>query len=122
MSDHILVKDLIVYAYHGVHPEEQRLGQRFEVDLDCEIDLTEAAARDTAGATVSYTRLVEIVQELSAGRKFFLIEALAGTIADTVLERYPQFERVTVTVRKPSAPIPASLSYVGVQVTRDRRR
>jgi 7,8-dihydroneopterin aldolase/epimerase/oxygenase len=122
MSDHILVNDLIVYAYHGVHPEEQRLGQRFEVDLDCELDLTEAAARDTAGATVSYTSLVEIVEELSAGRKFFLIEALAGSIAETILERYPQIERATVTVRKPSAPIPASLGYVGVKVSRARRR
>lgn len=122
MSDHILVKDLIVYAYHGVHPEEQRLGQRFEVDLDCELDLTEAAARDTAGATVSYTSLVEIVQELSAGKKFFLIEALAGSIAETILERYPRIERATVTVRKPSAPIPASLSYVGVKVSRARQR
>jgi 7,8-dihydroneopterin aldolase/epimerase/oxygenase len=122
MSDHILVNDLIVYAYHGVHPEEQRLGQRFEVDLDCELDLSEAAARDTAGATVSYTSLVEIVEELSAGRKFFLIEALAGSIAETILERYPQIERATVTVRKPSAPIPASLGYVGVKVSRARRR
>jgi 7,8-dihydroneopterin aldolase/epimerase/oxygenase len=122
MSDHILVNDLIVYAYHGVHPEEQRLGQRFEVDLDCELDLTEAAARDTAGATVSYTSLVEIVEELSAGRKFFLIEALAGSIAETILERYPQIERATVTVRKPSAPIPASLGYVGVKVSRARQR
>jgi 7,8-dihydroneopterin aldolase/epimerase/oxygenase len=62
------------------------------------------------------------VQELSAGRKFFLIEALAGSIADTILERYPQIERVTVTVRKPSAPIPASLSYVGVKVSRGREQ
>jgi 7,8-dihydroneopterin aldolase/epimerase/oxygenase len=122
MSDHILVNDLIVYAYHGVHPEEQRLGQRFEVDLDCALDLSEAAARDTAGATVSYTSLVEIVEELSAGRKFFLIEALAGSIAETILERYPQIERATVTVRKPSAPIPASLGYVGVKVSRARQR
>jgi 7,8-dihydroneopterin aldolase/epimerase/oxygenase len=111
----------VVYAYHGVHPEEQRLGQRLEVDLDCELDLTEAAARDTAGATVSYARLVEIVQELSAEKKFFLIEALADTIARTILDRYPQMERVTVTVRKPSAPIPATLSHVGVRLTRARR-
>jgi dihydroneopterin aldolase len=122
MSDHILVKDLVVYAYHGVHPEEQRLGQRFEVDLDCELDLTEAATRDTAGATVSYASLVEIVQELSAKKNFFLIEALADTIACTILERYPQIDLATVTVRKPSAPIPATLSHVGVRVGRARER
>ena len=63
--DRIIVKDLVVFAYHGVHPEEQRLGQRFEVDLSCAMDLREAAKRDAEGATVSYSSLVDIVQEIS---------------------------------------------------------
>lgn len=120
MTDRIIVKDLVVFAYHGVHPEEQRLGQRFEVDLACAMDLREAAKRDTEGATVSYSSLVEIVEEISGRRTFFLIEALADDIARTILSRYAQIDAVTVTVRKPSAPIPATLGYVAVEVTRDR--
>jgi dihydroneopterin aldolase len=108
MTDRIIVKDLVVFAYHGVHPEEQRLGQRFEVDLDVE------------GATVSYSSLVEIVQEISGRKTFFLIETLADVIARTILSRYAQIDAVSVTVRKPSAPIPATLGYVAVEVTRDR--
>ncbi|MDH3195570.1 MAG: dihydroneopterin aldolase [Hyphomicrobiales bacterium] len=120
MSDRIIVKDLVVFAYHGVHPEEQRLGQRFEVDLSCAMDLREAAKRDTEGATVSYSSLVKIVEEISSRRTFFLIEALADDIARTILSRYAQIDAATVTVRKPSAPIPATLGYVAVEVTRDR--
>ena len=120
MTDRIIVKDLVVFAYHGVHPEEQRLGQRFEVDLSCAMDLREAAKRDTEGATVSYSSLVEIIQEISGQKTFFLIEALADAIARTVLERYAQIDAVTVFVRKPSAPIPATLGFVAVEVTRDR--
>jgi dihydroneopterin aldolase len=120
MTDRIIVKDLVVFAYHGVHPEEQRLGQRFEVDLSCAMDLREAAKRDVEGATVSYSSLVEIVQEVSGQKSFFLIETLADVIARTILGRYAQIDAVSVTVRKPSAPIPATLGYVAVEVTRDR--
>ena len=120
MTDRIIVKDLVVFAYHGVHPEEQRLGQRFEVDLVCAMDLREAAKRDAEGATVSYSSLVDIVQEISGQKTFFLIETLADVIARTILERYAQIDAVTVSVRKPSAPIPATLGYVAVEVTRDR--
>ena len=120
MADRILVRDLVLYAYHGVHPEEQRLGQRFEVDITCSLDLREAARQDVAGATVSYASLVEIAQEISANTNFFLIETLAETIAGKVLDDYPQIGEVTVQVRKPSAPIPATLSYVAVEVTRGR--
>jgi dihydroneopterin aldolase len=120
MTDRIIVKDLVVFAYHGVHPEEQRLGQRFEVDLSCAMDLREAARRDVEGATVSYSSLVEIVQEISGRKTFFLIETLADVIARTILSRYAQIDAVSVTVRKPSAPIPATLGYVAVEVTRDR--
>jgi len=120
MTDRIIVKDLVVFAYHGVHPEEQRLGQRFEVDLSCTMDLREAAKRDAEGATVSYSSLVDIVQDISGQKTFFLIETLADVIARTILGRYGQIDAVTVTVRKPSAPIPATLGYVAVEVTRDR--
>jgi len=120
MADRILVRDLVLYAYHGVHPEEQRLGQRFEVDITCSLDLSEAARQDVAGATVSYASLVEIAQEISANTNFFLIETLAETIAGKVLDDYPQIGEVTVQVRKPSAPIPATLGYVAVEVTRGR--
>ncbi len=122
MADRILVRDLVLYAYHGVHPEEQRLGQRFEVDITCALDLREAARQDVAGATVSYASLVEIAQEISANTNFFLIETLAETIAGKVLDDYPQIGEVTVQVRKPSAPIPATLGYVAVEVTRGRGR
>lgn len=120
MTDRILVRDLVVYAYHGVHPEEQRLGQRFEVDMTCSLDLREAARLDVAGATVSYASLVEIAQEVSASQTVFLIETLAERIAEKILGDYPQIDEVSVQVRKPSAPVPATLAYVAVEITRKR--
>jgi dihydroneopterin aldolase len=120
MSDRILVRGLMVYAYHGVLPEERRLGQRFEIDLDARIDLRQAGATDSLDATVSYADLVALAEEIAKDRTFRLIEALADAIARAILERHPPIETVTVMVRKPSAPVPAALGHVAVEVTRGR--
>ena len=45
---------LVFYGYHGVNPEEQKLGQRFRVDLTLWADLHPAAASDHLGDTISY--------------------------------------------------------------------
>lgn len=120
MTDRIMVRNLVVYAYHGVHPEEQRLGQRFEIDLTCSLDLGDAARLDREGATVSYSSLVDIAQKVSADERFVLIEAFANAIADRILAAYPQVDDVSVLVRKPSAPIPAPLDYAAVEINRRR--
>ena len=46
MSDRILIHRIAIFAYHGVHAEEERLGQRFYVSLDCSLDLSEAGRDD----------------------------------------------------------------------------
>ncbi len=40
--DKIYVNRMEFYGYHGVFPEETRLGQRFAVDLTVEADLKKA--------------------------------------------------------------------------------
>jgi 7,8-dihydroneopterin aldolase/epimerase/oxygenase len=114
------VRGLMVYAHHGVHEEERRLGQRFEIELDARLYLRQAGATDALEATVSYADLVALAEEIAKGRTFRLIEALADAIARVILERHPAIETVAVTVRKPSAPVPATLSHVAVEVTRGR--
>jgi dihydroneopterin aldolase len=45
MSDRIIVRDLQVFARHGVLPEEAALGQRFAIDVTAYLDLAPAGAR-----------------------------------------------------------------------------
>jgi dihydroneopterin aldolase len=50
------------------------------------------------------------VKEVSDGRQFNLIEALAAAVADALIERFA-VERVRVRVRKPTpAGVPAAFS------------
>ncbi len=118
MADRILVHRIAVFAYHGVLPEEARLGQRFFLSLDCGLDLSRAGASDDVGHTVSYADLTEIALEIASKRRFALIEALAESIADGILARFPTIARVSVRVDKPSAPVPAVIDGVSVEITR----
>lgn len=120
MSDRILLTRIAVYAYHGIHPEEERLGQRFYVSLDCRLDLHPAAENDDWKRTVSYDRLAKIVVDVATERRFSLIEALAEVIARQILSTYAQIHTVTVKVEKPAAPIPTILDGVAIEIERRR--
>jgi dihydroneopterin aldolase len=120
MSDRIILKDLQVFARHGVLPEEKRLGQRFAVDVTAYLDLRPAGASDDYNKTVCYDAMTQAVTETLTQRRFRLIEAAAEAIAATVLARFPAVERVAVEVRKPSAAIDAVFAHVAVAIERTR--
>jgi 7,8-dihydroneopterin aldolase/epimerase/oxygenase len=120
MSDAIFVNGLILHAYHGVMPHEAKVGQPFGLDLILDIDLAEASRTDTLKTSVSYETLVKTASEAFCARRYRLVEAAAGAVADAVLASYPQVRGVRVTVRKPHAPIAATFNDVGVIITRTR--
>jgi dihydroneopterin aldolase len=120
MSDAIFVNGLVLHAYHGVMPHEAKVGQPFVLDLMLDIDLTEASRTDTLKHTVSYEQLVKTASDAFSTRRYRLVEAAAGAVADAVLDHYPLIHSVRVTVRKPHAPIAATFDDVGVIITRAR--
>ena len=120
MTDSIFIKGLTLHAYHGVMPHEAKVGQPFKLDLVLDIELAEASRTDTLKSTVSYEALVRTASEAFCARRYRLVEAAAGAVAQAVLERYPRVRVVRVTVRKPHAPIAATFDDVGVTVVRAR--
>lgn len=119
MTDRILVRDLQVFARHGLLPEEAALGQRFALDLEAHLDLRGAGESDDIHQTVGYDALIAVAtQAFSRRRK--LIEAAAEGVAAAILERFPAVGRVVVEVRKPSAAIDAVFSHVGIAIERSR--
>jgi len=118
--DRIGVTRIAVFGRHGVLPEEAVLGQRFYISLEARLDLAPAGRSDDVAHTVSYADLTQIAVEIATERRFNLIEALAETIAATILDRFAPVEAITVRVDKPSAPVPAILDGVSIEITRHR--
>ena len=100
-------------------PEEKERPQPFEVDLDLDMDLSRAADTDDLSDTVNYGAVAESVTAVITEGRFALLEAMAGRVADAVLEE-PAVSGVIVTVRKLRPPVSTHLNSSGVRLERRR--
>jgi 7,8-dihydroneopterin aldolase/epimerase/oxygenase len=121
VSDTIFIRGLLVHAHHGVMAHEEKVGQRFIIDLELEIDLVPAGASDKLADTASYSAIVEAATAAFTRQSFRLVEAAAASVADAVLAGFANVAAVRVTVHKPHAPIAAIFSDVGVSIRRTRQ-
>lgn len=112
----ITLQNCAFFARHGVHDEEEFLGQRFFVDAELDVDGGDALERDSIVDTVNYGIAFSVIEEIVTGRRRYLIEALALDVAKELCRRFPTIRRAKITVRKPNAPVPGVLDYVQVSV------
>jgi 7,8-dihydroneopterin aldolase/epimerase/oxygenase len=117
MPDWIRLKDIVCYGYTGVLPEERTLGQRFVIDVDLQVDLQQAGGADRLEETVNYVELLAAIRTTVANESFYLIEALAETLASEI-KKHEKVQQVRVQVCKPQPPIPDFTGSVCVEVWR----
>lgn len=118
--DKILIRDLKIFAFHGVNEEEKIDGQNFVFDIDLYVNMTKACYSDNVEDTVSYAKVIKTVTRVFTVKKYDLLEKAAQITADAILDEYSDVSKVTVTLKKPEAPMKADFSYVGVQIERER--
>lgn len=118
--DRVNITGVRAIGFHGVLPEERANGQSFVVDCELYLNLTSATKSDDLSKTIDYSEVALLIRESIEGPALNLIEALAGRIADSIIERYRKVQRVIVTVHKPEAPIPVDFLDVSVIVERKR--
>jgi dihydroneopterin aldolase len=120
MRGMIDIKGLVLFAKHGVREEEATLGQRFVLDVMLEIDVNDAVKSDRLDSTVDYGEAVAVTEAAFRAKRFYLIEAAAAHVAGVLLAHFSKVKLVRITVRKPSAPVPAAIDYVAATVERKR--
>ena len=118
-GDCIRLTGITGYGHHGVLASERELGQPFVVDLAVFLDLGRAGADDELSRTVDYGYLAQRVHEAIGSEPVDLIETLAERIASVCLAD-PLVDRGSVTVHKPQAPVPVTLTDVAVTIERSR--
>jgi dihydroneopterin aldolase len=109
------LQGLELRGYHGVEEDEKRYGQAFVYDVALEVG--ERGANDRLAEAVDYTKVAAVIHEVNE-RRVDLLEALASSLADTLLESF-QPEWVRVRVRKPEVrPAGLHVEFSAVTVTR----
>ena len=120
MSDTIFITGIVIHARHGVMDHESEVGQRFVIDLELSIDLSESAHTDRLSDTVSYASVVETATAAFTNTHYKLLERAAGAVSDAIFAAFPRVHAVKVTVHKPHAPIAEIFEDVGVVLIRKR--
>lgn len=118
MTSKIYLKGVKAYGYIGYLPEENVLGQWFEVDATLWVDFEKSTYSDDLEDTVNYISCIRKIEKLIQTQKFKLIERLAGAIADSLLED-SKISQVEIKIIK-HPPIPDFLGSVAVEITRSR--
>ena len=121
-SDAIELRGIHCYGYHGRHPEERRLGQRFTVDLDLRLDLSPAGVNDDLERGVDYSAVIRLARSIVEGESYELIETVAERLAQAILRDFSAVIDISVSVHKPNAPVAgAPVDDIAVRIHRARK-
>ncbi len=118
--DVIEIKNLKIYAYHGVFDEEKETGQFFLVSAKLYLDLKPSSMSDDLLKTVSYDEVAHTIERVVTEEKWNLIEAVAEAVASEILQSYPKVRSVEIRVDKPEAPIGLAFETVSTTILRGR--
>ena len=115
----ILFEDLDFYAYHGLLDEEQKIGGKYLVNLELNLDFSEAAIADKLDGTIDYSLIYNAVKA-EMDKKSHLIEHVAGRIVLMLFVSFKQIEYIKIRVTKVKPPIAGNVKSVSVEIERSR--
>ena len=100
----IALEGMEFFAFHGYYDEEQKIGNKYGVDLYIETNLTAAAESDQLHETVNYETLYNIVlsQMKEPAR---LLEHIGHRVIEEVLQHFPKVKKVKVNIYKFNPPL-----------------
>ena len=116
--DKITIKDLEIYANHGVFPEENILGQKFLVTAVLHTSTRQAGLTDDLTDSVHYGEVSHLIKKIVTENTWKLVEKIAEETAYAILTTYPLVSQVDLTVKKPWAPVGLPLDTVSVEISR----
>ena len=115
----ILLKDLKIFAYHGVLPQERVVGAYYILNITLDTDFSQAMETDELDATVSYADVFEVVKaEMAVPSR--LLEHVAGRITNALFARFPAVTAIHLEIIKENPPMGADCRGAGVSVTLQR--
>ena len=114
-SSYISLRNVRFYAFHGVMPQERRVGADFLVTLRVGFPLEKAMLSDEIGDTLNYAALYTVVQA-EMKKPSNLLEHVAGRIADAIVKRFPQVTSIDLELTKQNPPMGADCDGAVVEI------
>lgn len=116
--DKIKIRNLEIFARHGVYPEENTLGQKFVISAVLHTGTRKAGITDELEYSVNYGEVSHFITKFVEEHTWKLLESVAEHLAQALLLEFPLLERVDLEIKKPWAPIGLPLETVTVEISR----
>jgi dihydroneopterin aldolase len=115
----IRIEGLVIKGYHGVYPEERITGRDFRYDIEIKTQLIKGNTTDNIADTIDYVSVYQMVREI-AQTPVNLMEHLASTITQAILNYSEDINQVKIKITKLQPPIDAIMEGVSVEMERSR--
>lgn len=111
----VFLNEVRFYAYHGVLPQERKVGGEYTVSVKVAYDYSSAADTDQVDDTLNYAELYDLVK-YEMEKPSQLLEHVASRIGKAVFQKWPKAESVEVSVVKNNPPMGAACKGAGVNL------
>lgn len=109
-----------ILALHGNNYYEKQFTKPFLISVEMFIKSNKNNFKDRLNDTISYSDAIKIIVDITKENVYNLIETLAENIAKVLFCEFKKLITITVSVKKPFAPVCANFEYVAVEITRNR--
>lgn len=120
--DKIHIRNLEVFARHGVFPEENALGQKFVISAVLYTSVRKAGKTDDLTESIHYGEVSHFIKEFVEKNTWKLLETVAERLAEELLLKTKGLEKVRLEIKKPWAPVGLPLETVSVEIERSWHR
>ena len=103
--DKIEIKELEIFANHGVFPEENVLGQKFVISATLYTSTRTAGLTDDLTASIHYGEVCQMITRFVQEHTYKLLETVVENLARMLLLTLPSLQKVTLKIEKPWAPV-----------------
>lgn len=116
----IILKKVRFYSFHGVMPQEQKIGAYFTIDVKLDTDFSNAMETDDLDGTISYANVFDVLKrEMAIPSK--LLEHVAGRIIKALFADFPNINKVYLSILKENPPMGADMEGAGIEIIEERK-
>lgn len=110
-----MLKEVRFHAFHGVMPQERKVGADFLLSLRLGYDISKAMQTDDVTDTLNYAEVYQLAKQ-EMEQPSALLEHVAGRIAQTLMQHFPAVKSIDLTLTKQNPPMGADCQGAGVEL------
>ena len=115
--DFIKIKDLEVYANHGLFEEEKKLGQKFLISVEIGMSFRDCAIEKNLNRSIDYGKLSHELYNFFRDETEDLVETLGYKLTKFIFDNYEIAKSVDLEIKKPWAPINLPLDSASIRLS-----